>query len=203
MNGFYYNARTVDRLAQALSARGITVWPDRKDIQPGERWQEAVREPIQNSSLFIARFSQQYYERDDPYMNEELTIAIDRLRTLHHDRIWFVPILLSRCRPPDNRISDVETLSNPQCINLYKNWNKGISEIAKCLQSRLDGKREHSTKEKPGGQYQLISVGDEDFRAKAVRELSKALGTDAVHVLHQALRDESTYVRNTADKNGY
>ena len=36
----------VDRLAKELRNRGVTVWLDRDDIEPGARWRDAIKKAI-------------------------------------------------------------------------------------------------------------------------------------------------------------
>jgi len=67
---------TVDRLVEALRGSGRLVWLDREKIEPGQRWQVAIRQAIESGAYFVACFSQAYYLRARSYMNEELTIAI-------------------------------------------------------------------------------------------------------------------------------
>ena len=86
------NIDNIDRLYQELTSRGIKVWLDRNDIKPGSRWKDAIRKAIRDGAFFIACFSKEYNKRNDTYMNEELTIAIDELRQRPTDRIWFIPI---------------------------------------------------------------------------------------------------------------
>ena len=74
------NGDIVDRLANALKSRGVTVWLDREDIGAGSRWQDAIRNAIRSGKFFRACFSREFGERDRSYMNEELTLAIDELR---------------------------------------------------------------------------------------------------------------------------
>src|SRR4051794_11173346 len=85
------NSNVVDRLANELRNRGITVWLDRNNIDPGARWRDAIEKEIQRGSFFMACFSKEYSERDETYMNEELTIAIDKLRKRPSDKVWFIP----------------------------------------------------------------------------------------------------------------
>src|SRR5690349_12534497 len=73
------NSVVIDKLAEALRASGIKVWLDRSDINPGQRWQDAICAAIKSGTFFIACFSKEYRERNESYMNEELTIAIDQL----------------------------------------------------------------------------------------------------------------------------
>ena len=117
------NAEIVDRLYQDLKAHGIQVWLDRNDIDPGDRWEQAIRRAIQQGAFFIACFSKEYNARDRTYMNEELTLAIDVLRQRPTDQIWFIPVKLNECRIPDRDIGGGETLQVFQDVNLYEHWD--------------------------------------------------------------------------------
>ena len=74
------NRDIVDRLAAELKRRGVIVWLDRNDIEPGARWQDAIKKAIRSGKFFLACFSREFNERDRSYMNEELTLAIGELR---------------------------------------------------------------------------------------------------------------------------
>jgi hypothetical protein len=46
------NKDVVDRLASELKSRGVTVWLDRKDIEPGARWRDAIKNAIRGGNFF-------------------------------------------------------------------------------------------------------------------------------------------------------
>lgn len=48
---------TIKRLTDELEANGISVWLDRKELQPGVRWEQAISDAIRNGIYFIACFS--------------------------------------------------------------------------------------------------------------------------------------------------
>src|SRR5437899_1861677 len=50
------NKDIVDKLANELRNRGVTVWLDRNDIDPGVRWRNAISEAIHSGSFFVACF---------------------------------------------------------------------------------------------------------------------------------------------------
>src|SRR4051812_8885595 len=54
------NRDTIDRLANELRNRGVTVWLDRNNIDPGARWRDAIRKAIQSGNFFLACFSKEY-----------------------------------------------------------------------------------------------------------------------------------------------
>jgi hypothetical protein len=89
------NGDVVDRLAAELKSRGVTVYLDKNDIEPGTRWREAIKNAICSGKFFIACFSKEYNKREENYMNEELPLAIDELRKRPSNRIWFIPIWIN------------------------------------------------------------------------------------------------------------
>ena len=134
------NESEVDRIHQELESHGITIWRDLQDIKPGERWKRQIRKAIRKGGFFIACFSKEYHERNESYMNEELTIAIERLRQLHIDRVWFIPIKLNDCRLPDIDIGRGETLEDLNYVDLYKEWDNGIQRIVNLIQPKSSEK---------------------------------------------------------------
>jgi hypothetical protein len=133
------NSDDVERLAQALRAYDINVWLDKNQIEPGQRWKEAIRRAISQGDFFIACFSVEYNSRSKTYMNEELTLAIEELRQRPSDRAWFIPVLLSKTDIPDRSIGAGETLRSIQWEPLYENWDQGIKRILSVIQPASKG----------------------------------------------------------------
>ena len=131
----YENQEAVSRLYHDLTSRGIRAWLDRNDINPGVRWQRAIRKAIQEGASFIACFSKEYNDREKTYMNEELTVATDVLRQRPHtlDKAWFIPVKLNECEIPDRDIGGGETFKDFQYVELYKNWDLSIQHLLKSI----------------------------------------------------------------------
>lgn len=127
------NSEEIQRLYDELTQHGVEVWLDRNDIPGGARWKPAIRRAIQDGAFFIACFSREYNERDENYMNEELILAIDRLRKISTDQAWFIPVKLSECEIPGRDIGGGETLKDFQYIELYNDWDGGIQKILKSV----------------------------------------------------------------------
>ena len=127
------NRETVDRFAAALRAGGVATWLDRDDINPGQRWQDAIRAAIKGGDFFIACISQESNARPESYMNEEVTLAIEQLRLMPNDRAWFIPVVLDGADVPRLRISAMEDLSALQHVRLGEAWDEGISRILRVL----------------------------------------------------------------------
>lgn len=132
------DAAHVQRLVAALEALGFSVWLDRARLAPGDRWRDAIRHAIRDGDLFIACFSHAYAQRDRTHMNEELTLAIEELRSRPTSRAWFIPVIVAGGDVPDRLISPGESLRDLQWVNLDENWDDGLARIAYiAIQKRL------------------------------------------------------------------
>ena len=129
------NWAVVKKVYDVLKSHDLEVWIDRNDIKPGARWKDAIRKAIREGAFFIACFSKEYNKRNDTYMNEELTIAIEELRQRPTDRVWFIPVQLNKCKIPDRNIGAGETLHDLQHVKLYKDWDDAIRRIIELIQS--------------------------------------------------------------------
>ncbi len=171
------NRDVIDDLAKQLANRGVVVWLDRNNIDPGARWRDAIKRAIQSGSFFMACFSKEYHERDRSYMNEELTFAIDELRERPSDKTWFIPVLINEARIPSRRISAVEDLSDLQATKLYEDWDSGIEQILRVL--RYDDPA-------VGRIWQLIDIVEgpfDDERLHAIQQLGE-IGTAERRVVY-------------------
>jgi TIR domain len=112
------NSDIIDNLARDLRAFGVKVWLDRDDILPGQWWEDAINQAIQNGAFFIACYSQELRERQETYMNDELRLAIDRLRRMPKNRVWFIPVFLNDTEIPPHNIIRHEKLSDINTIRL-------------------------------------------------------------------------------------
>ncbi len=126
----------VARIVDSLQKGGISVWIDRNSLLPGEDWQIKIQRAIEDGMYFLACFSNNYWNKTTNYMNEELQIAIEQLRKMPDDQIWFIPVKLDDCKIPHFNIRQNKTLASKQFVKLYKDWDKGINEIIKTIKSK-------------------------------------------------------------------
>ena len=66
-------------------------------------------------------------------MNEELNIAIDRLRMMHRSRQWFFPVMLEECDIPDYQIGPGETLDSLQYLDFSRDWDTAVKKLVAAL----------------------------------------------------------------------
>jgi len=127
------NRDIVDRLATDLRRFGVEVWLDRNNIMPGQHWKTAIRTAIKQGAFFIACYSKELNARPETYMHGELRLAIDRLRQIPNDRIWFIPVFLNKTEIPSHDISDHETLSDLNTVTLYEDWDACLNAILRAM----------------------------------------------------------------------
>lgn len=155
------NEKAVNRLYHDLTSRGIRVWLDRNEINPGVRWKSAIRRAIQEGAYFIACFSKEYNDRDETYMNEELTVATGVLRQQPFDKAWFIPVKLNECKIPDRDIGGGETFEDFQWVELHEDWDIGIQKLLKSISPETSEAEDHfkigNTKAKQGDHEGTIS----------------------------------------------
>ena len=120
----------VDELAAVLRSEGALLWLDRESIEPGQRWEDAMRRAIEEGNFFLACFSQNWMLKQRSVMNEELLIAVDEMKKLQYGTVWFLPVKLTPCIIPAIPIGAGQTLHNLPWVNLYSDWKKGVAQIA-------------------------------------------------------------------------
>lgn len=127
------DAASVQALCEGLKGYGVRVWLDREMIRPGERWQSAIRNAIEQGAFFLACFSSSWDTRHRTYMNVELALAIDELRHRPAHRAWFIPILFDGGYIPDRPIGGGETLRDIQWVDMASDWRTGFARLVQTL----------------------------------------------------------------------
>jgi hypothetical protein len=166
------NFPLVERLCNGLKAAGINVWLDRDQVQPGTRWQNAIRDAIANGAYFIACFSKEYNVRSRSYMNEELTLAIEELRRRPTEHIWFIPVLVTEGEIPSRTIGAGEDLHALQWVELYKDWNGGIERIISVIEPSAVSRPTSFVNPIDGSSLELVPGGTYRWgRSGAIEEI--------------------------------
>jgi len=128
------NATAADRLASDLRANGVTVWLDRDMITPGEAWEDSIRKAIRSGAYFVACFSSDYLSRDTSYMDEELAIALEELKSRPQGG-WLLPVRLAPCDLSSKASDLTDFLSSLQWVDLWDNWDRGVRQILDVITS--------------------------------------------------------------------
>ena len=89
------------RLEDELKLAGIRVWRDKTSLRPGEDWKLEIKRAIDNEAFaFIACFSFNSQRREQTHYNEELLLAVERMRLLQPGARWLIPVRFDDCSLP-------------------------------------------------------------------------------------------------------
>jgi hypothetical protein len=127
----------VAKLVKELRSRGVPIWRDRDDLQPGQRWKFQISQAIREGNAFLALFSAESQKQDRSYMRQEILEAVEELRLRPADRAWFFPVLLSRCDIPELKIGPGETLRDLQYVPLYEARSANLQRLSDALRSAV------------------------------------------------------------------
>ncbi len=127
--------KSVMAIVKKLEENNINVWLDKHNIDPGSDWQIAIKNAIEDGMYFIACFSENYWNKtkQKTYMNEELQIAIEQMRKMPDDTVWFIPVKFSDCNIPNFQIRANKSLDSKQYLPLHENWETNIDNLIRTL----------------------------------------------------------------------
>lgn len=126
------DTKTVKILVDTLKKKGLDIWWDQESIKPGTIWKNEIRKGIEGGAYFIACFSKSYNDSNSE-MNEELFLAIERLRRFPQNTSFLIPVKLDNCSIPHFDLFASKTLSDIQFVDLYKDWDEGINNLLSVL----------------------------------------------------------------------
>jgi hypothetical protein len=132
------NSLLIDRICNVFTDNDIEYWRDKKDIDPGKFWKDAIKTAINNGAYFLACFSKASNDREETYMNEELLDAIEILRTKKYDSGWFIPIKLSQCEIPSIPIGAGRTLKDIHYLSFHEDWDTELKRLIDIIKREED-----------------------------------------------------------------
>ena len=105
------DAEQAAQLTTDLESRGIPVWLDKDDLRGGDRWNEEIERAIRNDiTHFVVLQSQHLYEKEEGYVNKEISIALDRDRTFRSSLKFVVPVLLDGSHYALEELSEIHNV---------------------------------------------------------------------------------------------
>jgi hypothetical protein len=115
----HQDAARVDDLQMRLEAAGITVWRDLDRMLPGENKRQRIVDAIRRQSFaFLSCHSSARASRSETYANEELSVALEVLRT-HSNASWFIPVRFDDTPLPTISLGHHGTLDDLIWVNLF------------------------------------------------------------------------------------
>lgn len=165
----------VDKLCRHLENAGIPYWRDRKDLAPGDKWKDKIRDAIASGSIaFLACFSERSRVKEKSYMNEELHLAVEQYRLRPPDRTWLIPVRFDNGDIPTWNLSTTETLSDLDYADLFGNdYADNAIKLMETVKRALG-----LTGVDPSTRRTALEETSESDRPRSFRKLTKELIRD-------------------------
>ncbi len=93
--------KLVHTLWSRLEKDGMDVWLDKENLQPGQNWEQEIRQAILASHITIVCLSQEFIQHSG-FRHEELKIAIRKAKSLPASEIFIIPVRLEKCDMPQS-----------------------------------------------------------------------------------------------------
>jgi len=129
---FISYAREDNSLAEKLrldleSDFKIKAWKDSIDLLPGEKWDYKIKKAIKENDFVIICLSKKSISKTG-YFQVEMKEAIRRQQYRPETKVYLIPVRFDKCDMPME-------IEDYHCVELFKNWNKGVEEIIKSVKT--------------------------------------------------------------------
>jgi len=92
---------TVYKLYQRLVNDGINAWLDVERLQPGQNWQNEIRNALFKCDVVLVCLSCGF-DKQKGYRHEELKLALEKADFLPNGEIFIIPVRLEKCDIPES-----------------------------------------------------------------------------------------------------
>jgi hypothetical protein len=120
------DTRHVERLYDALEARGFDPWFDRRNLLPGQNWPRSIEDAIEATDFVVACFSKHSVSKKGGFQ-AEIRYALDCARRIPLDDVFLIPVRLDACSVPSSIRREI------QYIDLFPDWERGLRRIVAIL----------------------------------------------------------------------
>lgn len=117
----------VDRLVDDLRKAGHDIWVDKQNIEPGEKWWEAIFRGIDKAGAVIVCLSPDAL--DSEWIRRELYVA----RGLGK---FIIPVSVRACSEELAEQRDLAWLKDLQIIDLEPDYNRAVDDLSRALKTR-------------------------------------------------------------------
>lgn len=103
-------------LYSKLKENGFDPWLDEKNLAPGVRWDDEIKNAIKNSRIFLACISRNSVSKSG-YIQKELKMALAELEQKPPGHIYFIPVLVEDVELPNISVGTIN-LRDYQAVNI-------------------------------------------------------------------------------------
>jgi len=123
----HVDKETVHKLYQHLVQDGLNVWLDAERLQPGQNWQNEIRNALLKCGIALVCLSHGF-DQQRGYRHEELKLAIEKAKFIPTDEVSIIPVRLEECDMP-------ESLRHLHRADLFKPG--GYKKLVKALREQV------------------------------------------------------------------
>ncbi len=105
---------------------GVSVWFDREDLKPGERWKSAVIRAIRQCSYFLVILSKTSIDKRG-YVQRELKEALEVLDEIPEHQTFIIPVRMEECEPTNPQLREL------QYLDLFPSYDDGLGRLKSLL----------------------------------------------------------------------
>jgi hypothetical protein len=116
------NLPVAEKLQADLQSAGLSVWFDRVNLRPGEKWKVAISQAIRDSKYFLALLSTASIDKKG-YVQREIREALDVLSEVPDNQVFFLPVRIDDCTPPNLSIREL------QFVDLFPSYEEGLRKL--------------------------------------------------------------------------
>lgn len=124
------DVETAERIHNDLKKWGLNSWFDREALRGGDRWKNAIKKAIRQSSHFIALLSSKSVTKRG-YVQKELREALEVLDEVPESDIFIIPVRLDESEPSQ------DTLHELHWIDLFPSYEEGFKNILRAIRPDL------------------------------------------------------------------
>jgi len=118
----------VHKLYQRMVKDGLNVWLDAERLQPGQDWQNEIRNALFKCDVVLVCLSSGF-DKQHGYRHEELKLALEKANFIPADEIFIIPVRLEECDTP-------ESLKHLHRVDLFRAG--GYKELLGVLQKHIE-----------------------------------------------------------------
>ena len=117
----------IEALYERLQDLGFEPWMDKKDLLPGQRWEQKIRHALKCSPFVLLCLSQNIGRAG--FIQREFKLVVEALQEIPEDIIHTIPVRLERCDIP-------EQFGFLQCCDLFE--EDGFDKLVKAVGHAFD-----------------------------------------------------------------
>jgi hypothetical protein len=115
-----------------LNKSGIVTWFDKRDLFPGQKWEEEILNAIKKCSHFLPILSLKSVKKEG-FVQKEINIALKRIDELPYSKIFIIPACLDKIKDLEDNPNVPDELRRLQWADLSEHYDDGLNKILRVV----------------------------------------------------------------------